>query len=67
MRLALNSAKSLLFLNITKKIRALRGLFGPLWSQKLKVIFHQFLLVDLLEELLKHASVKSWHLFNFYR
>ena len=33
-----------------KGVRALRGYFGPLWSQKLKVAFHQFHLVSLLEE-----------------
>ena len=30
--------------------RALRGKFGPLWSQKLKVAFHQFHPIGLLEE-----------------
>ena len=30
--------------------RALRGKFGPLWSQKLKVGFHQFHPIGLLEE-----------------
>ena len=35
----------------TKKgVRALRGYFGPLWSQKLKIAFHQFHLIVLLEE-----------------
>ena len=33
-----------------KRIRALRGKFGPLWSQKLKVAFHQFNPIGLLEE-----------------
>ena len=33
-----------------KGVHALRGYFGPLWSQKLKVAFHQFHLVGLLEE-----------------
>ena len=33
-----------------KGVRALRGYFGPLKSQKLKVAFHQFHLVGLLEE-----------------
>ena len=28
-------------------IRALRGIFGPLWSQKLKNAFHQFHLISL--------------------
>ena len=28
----------------------LRGYFAPLWSQKLKVAFHQFPLIGLLEE-----------------
>ena len=30
--------------------RALRGYFGPLYSQKLRVAFHQFHLIGLLEE-----------------
>ena len=34
----------------TKGVRALRGYFGPLQSQKLKVAFHQFHLIGLLEE-----------------
>ena len=33
-----------------KGVRALRGKFGPLWSQKLKVAFHQFHPIGLLEE-----------------
>ena len=33
-----------------KGVRALRGYFGSLWSQKLKVAFYQFHLIDLLEE-----------------
>ena len=33
-----------------KGVRALRGYFGPLWSQKLKVAFQQFHLIGLLEE-----------------
>ena len=33
-----------------KGVRALRGYFGPLWSQKLKVAFHQLHLIGLLEE-----------------
>ena len=32
------------------KVRVLRGYFGPLWSQNLKVAFHKFLLTGLLEE-----------------
>ena len=35
---------------VLKGVRALRDYFGPLWSQNLKVPFHQFLLVGLLEE-----------------
>ena len=31
-------------------VRALRGSFGPLWSQKLKIAFHQFPLTGVLEE-----------------
>ena len=34
----------------TKGVRALRGYLGPLQSQKLKVAFHQFHLIGLLEE-----------------
>ena len=33
-----------------KGVRALRDKFGPLWSQKLKVAFHQFHPIGLLEE-----------------
>ena len=33
-----------------KELRALRGKFGPLWSQKLNVAFHQFHPIGLLEE-----------------
>ena len=36
-----------------KGVRALRGKFGPLWSQNLKVAFHQFHPIGLLEEWLK--------------
>ena len=32
------------------KVRALRGYFGPLESKNLKVAFHQFHLIGLLEE-----------------
>ena len=39
--------------NIYKGVRALRGYFGPLLSQKLKIAFHQFLLIGLLEKYLK--------------
>ena len=35
---------------MVKGVRALGGYFGPLWSQKLKVAFHQFHLIGLLEE-----------------
>ena len=34
----------------SKGVRALRGSFGPLKSKKLKVAFHQFHLIGLLEE-----------------
>ena len=34
----------------TKGVRAFRGKFGPHWSQKLKVAFHQFHPIGLLEE-----------------
>ena len=33
-----------------KGVHVLRGKFGPLWSQKLKVAFHQFHPIGLLEE-----------------
>ena len=33
-----------------KGVRALRGYFGPLESQNLKVAFHKFHLIGLLEE-----------------
>ena len=31
-------------------VHALRDKFGPLWGQNLKVTFHQFYLIGLLEE-----------------
>ena len=34
-----------------KELRTLRGKFGSLWSQKLKVVFHQFHPIGLLEEM----------------
>ena len=34
----------------TKGGRALRGKFRPIWSPKLKVAFHQFHQIGLLEE-----------------
>ena len=38
-------------MNLLKKgVRALRGYFGSLYSQKLKVAFHQYHLIGLLEE-----------------
>ena len=36
-----------------KGVHALRGYFDPLLSQKLKIAFHQFLLIGLLEEYVK--------------
>ena len=30
--------------------RLLKGYFGPLWGQKIKVAFHLFLLISLLEQ-----------------
>ena len=33
-----------------KRVLALIGKFGPLWSKNLKVAFHQFLMIGLLEE-----------------
>ena len=38
---------------VDKGVHALRGFFGPLWSQNLKVAFHKFLLIGLLEEKLE--------------
>ena len=35
---------------VFKGVRALRGYFGPIKSQKLKVAFHQFHLIGLLGE-----------------
>ena len=37
----------------TKGVRALRGLFSLIWSPNLKIAFHQFLQIVLLEEKLK--------------
>ena len=37
-------------LQTLKELRALRGKFGPLWSQKLKIVFRQFHPIGLLEE-----------------
>ena len=36
--------------NKMKELCALRGNFGPLWSSKLKVVFHQSHPIHLLEE-----------------
>ena len=36
-----------------KGVRALRGYFGSLLSQELKIAFHQFLLIGLVEEYMK--------------
>ena len=33
-----------------KGVCALRGYFGPLWDQKMKIAFHKFLLISLLEQ-----------------
>ena len=33
-----------------KGVRALRGFFGPLWGQKIKVALHNFLFISLLEQ-----------------
>ena len=38
---------------IVKRVCALRGKFGPFWRQKLKVAFHQFHPIGLLEEWFK--------------
>ena len=35
---------------VLKELHTLRGYFGPLYSQKLKVAFHKFHLVGLLQE-----------------
>ena len=34
----------------SKGVRAFRGYFGPLYSQKLKIVVHQFILIGLLDE-----------------
>ena len=47
-----------------KGVRALRHKFDPLLSQKLKVAFHLFHPIGLLEN---DPSVKFWHLFYFFR
>ena len=33
-----------------KGVRALRGYFGPLWGQKIKVALHKFLCISLFEQ-----------------
>ena len=38
------------FYGMFEGVRAFRGYFGPLSSQKLKVAYNQFHLIDLLEE-----------------
>ena len=46
-----NNINFILWLKYNRKgVRALRGYFGPLWSQKLKVAFHQIHIVGLLKE-----------------
>ena len=40
-----------------KGVLALRGKFGPLWSQKLKVAFHHFHPIGLLEDWSKCNSL----------
>ena len=40
----------ILILKNSKGVRALRGYFGPHYSKKLKVAFHSFHLIGLLEE-----------------
>ena len=37
-------------MSLASLVRALRGYFGPLYSQKMKIGFHQFILIGLLEE-----------------
>ena len=34
----------------TEGVRPFRGYFGPLFSQKLKIAFHHFILIGLLEK-----------------
>ena len=34
-----------------KGVRALRGYFGPLWSQKLKNDFHQYFLIGFIRRI----------------
>ena len=44
------SSTKLLKNQLAKGVCALRGEIGPLWSQKLKIAFHQFHPIGLLEE-----------------
>ena len=36
-----------------KGVRALRGKFGPIWSKKLKIAFHQFHLIVLFRKMVQ--------------
>ena len=41
----------------------LRGYFGPLWGQKMKIAFHKFLLISLLEQKQKCKSLGFFFFF----
>ena len=47
-----------------KAVRALRGHFGPIWGQKIKVDLHKLLLISLLE---KQPKCKGLVLFGLLR
>ena len=68
MTLALTVFKNISHLNAlgSKGGRALRGKFGPLWSQKLKIAFHQFHPIGLLEEWPKFKILAFILLFSCY-
>ena len=48
-----------------KGVRALRAKFGPLWSQKLKIAFHQFHPIGLLDEWSKCKILAFYFNFSF--
>ena len=55
-----------IFEKAAKGVRALRGKFGPLWSQKLKDAFHQFHPIGLLEEWFKCKILALFKLYGCY-
>ena len=52
-----------LWFNALKGVRALRGYFGRLWGQKIKLLFKSFFLLVYKN---KSQSVKVWYWFDFY-